>query len=276
MTSRFGVVGSPIKHSLSPAIHRAAYSALGFDFSYDRYEVSQGDLSNFLSSEPLAGLSVTMPLKIEAFAFSDKHDESAGKTSVANTLVRENDYWIGHNTDVAGFERILGKCPNPEKIAIIGSGATARSAALAIANRFPDANISVIGRSDSSVDTLVKLAREFAVEAIAAELSLASLEGQDIVISTVPAGALGELWNQLAEQGAGRRGVLIDVAYDPWPSTAARLWGSTSVSGIELLIWQAIGQIELFAQAQGESVMLSSQGLYEVMRSAISDPAEPK
>jgi shikimate dehydrogenase len=276
MTSKFGVIGSPIRHSLSPAIHKAAYTALGFDFSYDRSEVPAGDLAEFLAQNSFAGLSVTMPLKYEAFSVSDEHSREAKETSVVNTLVKNDGKWIGHNTDVAGFRGIFNQLSEPSNVAVLGSGATARSAVFAISSAFPGAILSVMGRSSSSVEDLVSRAWEFGLDVKAKEPSTETLIGADLVVSTVPGDALGELWEQVSKVKPSAGSVLIDVSYNPWPSRASLAWSAQTISGLELLIWQAIEQVKLFAQSQGKQVGLGDQELYDLMIEAVSKQTEPK
>ena len=269
MTSSFCVIGSPINHSLSPVIHNAANVALGLNFHYDRHEVSQGELSDFVRNNSFSGLSVTMPLKYEAFELAASCSQEAIKTGVANTLVRSGEGWIGHNTDVAGFVSILSQIEMPQSIVILGSGATARSASLALSSKFQDSKLSVIGRSIGAVDELVGLASSFGISARAEEESAEALLNADLVISTVPGTAFTELWEGVAAGSVRARGTLVDVVYKPWPSNASIAWASVSVSGLELLIWQAIEQVKIFAESQGRSVSLSDIELYGVMKNAV-------
>jgi shikimate dehydrogenase len=276
MTSKFGVIGSPIRHSLSPAIHKAAYAALGFDFSYDRSEVFAGALTEFMAEYSFAGLSVTMPLKYEAFSVSDQHSREAKETSVANTLVSTDGKWIGHNTDVAGFRGIFDQLSEPSNVAVLGSGATARSAVFAISTAFPGSILSVTGRSSSSVEDLVSRARGFGLDVKSKALSTETLMSSDLVISTVPGDALGELWEQVSTVKPSAGSVLIDVSYNPWPSRASLAWSAQTISGLELLIWQAIEQVKLFAQSQGKQVGLGDRELYDLMFAAANKQTEPK
>ena len=276
MTTEFGVVGSPIKHSLSPVIHSAAYLSLGFDFSYQKHEVSQGELAMFLNKSSLSGVSVTMPLKYEAYQFAASFDDYAARTGVVNTLVRGIGGWIGHNTDVSGFIECLKQVPEAGKITVLGSGATARSAALAISKVFPGADVLVVGRSAQSVDEVIDLLSGAGVKAAAASISPASVLSSDLIISTVPGSALEELWNEVANNATTTTGTLFDVVYSPWPSTASRSWGPRSISGLELLIWQAIGQVRIFAEASGDSISVADDELYKIMKAAIQEQSELK
>jgi shikimate dehydrogenase len=271
MTSKFCVVGSPIKHSLSPVIHKAAYSLLGLDFSYERIEVSLGGLRAVMAEQTFSGLSVTMPLKYEAFDLADSHSPEAEKTGVVNTLVRSSNGWVGHNTDVIGFVKCFNQVPKAQSITILGSGATARSAALAISRVFPAAKLSVVGRTPISILDFTGYLESLGLTSEIVDPEPSSLVGADLVVSTVPAAAFTELWDQLGAVTTANRGILFDVAYDPWPSLASRAWGGKTISGLELLVWQAIEQVRLFAESRGHSVPVIEQDLYESMISAAAE-----
>ena len=271
MTTKFCVVGSPIQHSLSPVIHRAAYSLLGLNFSYDKLEVSSGELGKVLEDKAISGLSVTMPLKYEAFELAQRCTSDATETGVVNTLVRSSDGWTGHNTDVRGFEKVFQLIPAADSITILGSGATARSAALAISRVFPSARLSVIGRTTQSVTDYVEKIFGFGVEASRAPADPSSVLDVDLVISTVPSAAFAELWGRVGSAAKTNQGFLFDVAYDPWPSPASKASGGNSISGLELLIWQAIEQIKLFAESNGKAVEMHDQELYLAMKTAAAE-----
>jgi shikimate dehydrogenase len=271
MTTSFGVVGSPIKHSLSPVIHGAAYAHLGLDFSYQSYEVTKGELRKFLSESDLAGVSVTMPLKYEAFELASSHDEPAAITRVANTLVRAAGAWMGYNTDVAGFMNCFKSVKNVKTATILGSGATARSAALAISRSFPDAYIYVVGRNTESTGEVVSLLTELGAAGSTREADKAVILESDLVVSTVPGNAFETLWKQSDLVADRPTGTLFDVAYDPWPSMASRVWGNNSISGLELLVWQATEQVKIFAESVGHPVLVADQELYKVMSDVLQD-----
>jgi shikimate dehydrogenase len=268
MTSKYCVVGSPIQHSLSPIIHQAAYSHLGLDFSYGRAEVTQGQLSDFLEGSDLSGVSVTMPLKYEAFGLSGTCSEEATKTGAVNTLVRSSDGWAGHNTDVEGFIRCFTDLSSVTSITLIGSGATARSAALAISSVFPKTEICIMGRNPQAVLNFADLVTGLGLTASVANLEADTVLKSDLVVSTVPGSAFVDLWEQVSLGTPNKEATLFDVAYDPWPSLASRAWGPNSISGLELLIWQAIAQVKLFAEAKGLIFEATDSELYGVMKAA--------
>lgn len=269
MRTELGVVGSPIQHSLSPVIHNATYAHLGLDFSYQKHEVASGDLRNFLNESNLSGVSVTMPLKREAFELADSHDDQAGITGVVNTLVRHSGLWLGHNTDVSGFIQSFRALSNVNVITILGSGATARSAALAVSKCFPESDVFIAARNKTSSDAIVDLLASLGIRASSTAPEASVIFGSDLVISTVPGDAFEQLWNQVELAGKRPTGTLFDVAYDPWPSKAARSWVKNSISGLDLLIWQAIEQVKIFAAAAGAPVGISDDELFKVMTNAL-------
>jgi shikimate dehydrogenase len=274
MTIELAVVGSPIQHSLSPVIHSAAYSYLGFDFSYGRHEILNGELGGFLGGSRISGVSVTMPLKYEAFELANGVEQNASKTGVVNTLVRQAGGWFGHNTDVSGLAQCFKQIHPVETVTILGSGATARSASLAISHVFPEAKVGVLGRSTKSVDETVALLKGFDVNAHASSASVATVTDVDLVVSTVPGFAFEELWGQVENERISSRGTLFDVAYDPWPSIASRSFGARSLSGLELLVRQAVEQVRVFAESNGLSVLAPDDELYNLMMAAIQNQSE--
>ncbi len=235
MTSRFAVLGSPISHSKSPAIHTAAFKAMGVDAAYDSQELSE-HLAEWVQGLPdsYRGLSITMPLKEQALALAERADPIAIATNAANTLVRTNTGWDAYNTDVFGIQRSISHL-KVAKALVLGSGATARSAVVALQEL--GIEVSIWARNSKSAKTLA-----FEFEALVCE-DISIAKTVPLVISTLPGGALDEYLGQLESPS----GVLLDVAYHPWPSKAAEHWGvNSTISGLEMLIWQAIGQQRLF------------------------------
>jgi shikimate dehydrogenase len=256
MSKQFAVVGSPIDHSRSPSIHASAYRVLGLDWSYSAVDVPEGRLRQFLETlDPSwQGLSVTMPLKLEATRLAKSLDSLAERTGVTNTLVREEHGWRGFNTDVFGIQKALHEplLKNNVSVTIIGSGATATSAVFATYLSNPTARITLVVRNlqsgrelkhraaDSGFKIRIRTFRSFAF----------SVNRADVVISTLPSGVLDAYATKIVGRFTPKpRGVLLDVAYHPWPSKFASTWQSRSlqaVSGIEMLIFQAIAQVRVF------------------------------
>jgi shikimate dehydrogenase len=271
MTTSFSVVGSPIEHSLSPVLHSAAYKHLGLDFNYEKNLIGAGELTGLLDSRSLTGVSVTMPLKQEAFALAATHDNFSLQTGVANTLFQTGGIWSAANTDVNGIIQALASTPEPKLTALIGSGSTSRSALVALAQIFPATEIAIVARNQQAAAELEEYASSLGFLASVQPASSQSLLTANLVMSLVPAGSFTELWNEVSQNNASITGTLFDVAYNPWPSEAALAWGSGAViSGLEMLIWQAIEQVRIFALAAGLDVDFDRDSLYQVMKSAVS------
>ena len=137
---RAAVLGSPIAHSRSPLLHRAAYAALGLDWTYDAIEVTPAGLEDFLATceaPEWVGLSLTMPLKSDVIPLLDGMSDLGRTVGAINTVVLDGTTRLGHNTDVGGMVHALEECSQrvlaPTSGAIIGGGATARSALAALA-----------------------------------------------------------------------------------------------------------------------------------------------
>ena len=250
VTRHAAVLGSPISHSRSPVLHRAAYAALGLDWSYAAIEVTTSDLAAFLDScrwPDWAGLSLTMPLKTDVLPLLDKVSETASLTRAANTVVFTEQGRAGHNTDVGGMQRALheayGEGFAPQQGAIIGSGATARSALAALAG-MGAREIDIIARSTPRVEELSRLGGELGVAVSVSPWEGTSPIEADAVIATVPPGAA----DTLADRVPDAPGVLLDVAYGSGVTALTSAWtraGGASADGLDLLLWQAVDQVRL-------------------------------
>ena len=243
---RAAVLGSPIAHSLSPVLHRAAYRELGLtDWHYDRFECDETGLAAFLEGldDTWAGLSLTMPLKKAVLPLLDTVSPLAERVGGANTVVLRDGRRHGDNTDVYGIVAALREAGvgAPGSAVILGGGATAASAVAALRE---------LGL-DKAVIWVREVARAGGVLAAAKRLGVAievrTLDRFDpdaeLVISTLPAGAADPLAPRLAGVPA-----VLDVVYAPWPTALARAVaarGGTVVGGLAMLLHQAVRQVEL-------------------------------
>ncbi|WP_030387208.1 shikimate dehydrogenase [Streptomyces sp. NRRL S-241] len=247
---RAAVLGSPIEHSLSPVLHRAAYQELGLDdWSYDRYEIDEAALPAFVADlgPEWAGLSLTMPLKRAVIPLLDGISDTAASVETVNTVVfTEDGRRLGDNTDIPGIvaalhERGVDKVPSA---AILGAGATASSALAALA-RICSGDVTAYVRSEARADEMRQWGERLGVPVRTADWSAAAEAlSAPLVIATTPAGTTDALAASVPE-GAG---TLFDVLYDPWPTALAAAWsdrGGRVVGGLDLLVHQAVLQVEL-------------------------------
>lgn len=273
MTQKHGyVVGSPISHSLSPKVHLSAYRALGLDWSYQAVEVSQGNLKSFLSNlDPNATslVSVTMPLKVEAAEVATSRSQLVAELGIANTLVPRAAGWFADNTDVAGLSRTITSTEvsfAPGDVAtVLGTGATAISAVRALSD-LGFTHAYLCGRNVLALESLAALGSSLNIEIKSFDVSeLAKLLDSKLVISTWPSEVAGQLVAPVLGSRAGGLGLLVDVTYHPWPTSLASAWfgaGGNVIGGLDLLVNQAIGQVELAtAGSAPESVMREAVGL---------------
>lgn len=249
-TSRAGVLGSPIGHSLSPTLHRAGFVAAGLpDWSYTAHEVGEGGLPPFVGGldETWRGLSLTMPLKVAAFEVAGSVTATARAARAVNTLVRTDTGWAADNTDVHGVTAALrdGGATEIASATIIGSGATARSALLGLVG-LGATRITVAARTPERAEALRDVAP---VDLTVVPLADWAGTGDRAVVSTLPGGPAGAAAAHFAEAADLSGTVLLDVVYADWPTplaAAAAARGATVVSGIEMLVHQAARQFELF------------------------------
>jgi len=230
---RAAVLGSPIEHSLSPVLHAAAYQALGLDWEYDRHQVEVDQLQDFLAlpHADVAGYSLTMPLKDEAFRIAHSADDAALETRACNTLIPEAGGWSGYNTDVSGFVSAFRRAgvENVGEVVIVGAGATARSAVAAV-NQLGATTVTVLARRPEAI---AQLAAQFPhTDVIAADWGSAEVASADTLISTVPAGAADAL-TVSADLNA-----IFDVVYAPWPTALVEKATADVVLG-GLICWSA-------------------------------------
>ncbi|TLS43774.1 shikimate dehydrogenase [Streptomyces montanus] len=246
---RAAVLGKPIAHSLSPALHRAAYTEWGLTgWSYDRFEIDEAALPGFfaeLGSE-WAGLSLTMPLKRAVIPLLDEISETAASVEAVNTVVfTEDGRRVGDNTDIPGMVSALRErgIEQVDSAAILGAGATASSALAALA-RICTGEVVAYVRSEARVAEMRRWGERLGVEVRVADWTdAAQALRAPLVIATTPAGATDALSSSVPERPA----TLFDVLYEPWPTELAARWsayGGAVVSGLDLLVHQAIPQVE--------------------------------
>jgi shikimate dehydrogenase len=272
-TRHAAVLGSPIGHSLSPALHLAAYRALGLShWSYGAHEVQTPELAGFVSGlgPQWAGLSLTMPLKEAAFEVADQVSPLAREVGAINTLVRRPDGgWSGDNTDVYGVSQALREAAGAQvdSALVLGSGATARSVVAALA-ALGCAKVTFAVRTVARPETLEQTRRAGLAARVVGLGQLADVLGDTVlVVSTLPANAL----NGIAAPGGpvpaallGADHLLLDVVYAGWPTPLARLFqaaGARAVSGLELLVHQAAEQVHLMTGQRPPVDQMRAAGL---------------
>jgi shikimate dehydrogenase len=277
--NRAAVLGSPISHSISPALHQAAYDELGLiDWTYERLERDEFTFPGWFRQlgDEWRGLSLTMPLKEVAAGLADRLSPSASTTGAANTITWVDDgsgrTAVGDNTDVhgivealraAGTDRIHAAC-------VLGAGATARSAVAALGQLGAE-RITLLARSQERSRQALDLAAAAGIDAAWAPLHrLDLLGGADAVVSALPIGAADLLAQSLRDGGldgnpfSGEAGILLDVVYLAWPTPLGGAWeaaGGLAVSGFDMLLHQAAAQVRLMTGLEPPIEAMRKAGL---------------
>ncbi len=244
MARHAAVLGSPISHSLSPVLHRAAYRALGLDWTYEAIEMTPERMPGFLGSldDSWAGLSLTMPLKESVQPLLADLDELAALTGSVNTVYRGESGWNGANTDVFGISQSLREAgiTSARTVRLLGAGATARSAVAALPE-FGITSLIVCARRVEQAHEIASLAEGLGLAVQVADLTPVDVT-EDLLISVLPGDAAAP-WSTVSVSG---HAALLDASYHPWPSALASIWpGSVVASGRDMLLWQATAQVGL-------------------------------
>jgi shikimate dehydrogenase len=270
------VVGFPVTHSKSPALHCAAYAGLNLNWTYEAHDVAAGHLSSFVSSlsDSWRGLSVTMPLKQEAFDLSASHDAHALYTGAVNTLsfsyAAGQRIIRGYNTDVFGITSALRARGSfsVEHAVLIGGGATALSALVALSDLGFEST-TVLMRDTQKAADLIALADRLGMPLKVLTLDeMSSSKFADVAICTTPGTALIDLTPLPRPQGA----ILLDVAYDVWPSPRSAEWdmrGGHSVSGLSMLAYQALKQVRIFTSDAADTPLINEFEISQLMFESI-------
>ena len=271
MSLRFGVLGHPVAHSLSPAMHTAAFSELRIDATYERFDVAPTNLGAFMQrvrTENIAGLSVTIPHKVAIMEYLDEIKEDAQKVGAVNTVFWEREKLVGSNTDWIGIlmaleaklsgkstfhgtyealvnakESLIGK-----KIIILGgAGGAARAAVAAVSNEAKE--VTVLARDLKNLNVYKNSIKR----------GLLSELGEydcDILINTTPVGMKGKSENESpvpAEYFKNHQPLVFDIIYTPKETKLlrdAREAGCAMLNGVEMFVWQGVWQQSIWGKNQ--------------------------
>ncbi|MFT4214171.1 MAG: shikimate dehydrogenase [Microbacterium sp.] len=274
--SRLEIWGDPVAHSLSPRMHAAAYAHLGWDWVYGRRRVDAAGFAAELATlgAEYRGLSLTYPLKGQASAAATDRDRNAELTGAVNTLVLTGGRRRGFNTDVGGIVadlRVL-KASTEGRVRIVGTGATATSALVAL-RELGTSEVEVLARRPAAAAALVALGERIGVAVTVADVAAGSASpcpAAPLTISTLPGGAA--LPAAVADTLASGGGLLYDVVYGHWPTPLATAWqsaGAPAVSGLGMLLHQAVLQIRAFATGDVTAPLPGEAAVVNVMRAAL-------
>ena len=277
-TRTVGVIGWPVDHSLSPAIHNAGFAALGLDWVYVPMPVPPGRVRaaiEGLRALGFAGANVTMPHKSAAAEVVEELSDDARLLGAVNTIVVGPEAISGHNTDVSGFDRFLrgdvGFDPQGRTALLFGAGGAARACALALA-RGGLARLTVATRDPKTTDGVRTSLEGSGTTVSVVRLAEAATETADLVVNATPLGSAGE---SLPLPALGPRAIGVDLLYRPSSTplqTTVRSAGGRAFGGLGLLLHQAAIAFELWTGQPAPLAVMSAAALAELATEGAATP----
>jgi shikimate dehydrogenase len=257
-----GIIGNPVEHSLSPAIHNAAFQKLGLDLVYLAFRVDNlGAAMNGVRALGNArGLSVTIPHKVAALAFLDEVEPTAKHIGAINTVVVEDGRLKGYNTDASGALRALregGALLDGHRVLILGSGGAARAIAFSLAAEAGIAGLTILGIEEAERQKLVKeLRAKTGVPIEEGPLSLDMLRHWvphvRTLIHCTPVGMHPRIDESCVPANLFRPELTVmDIVYNPRETKLlheAQAAGCRTIAGLEMFLNQALLQFELWTK----------------------------
>lgn len=271
-----GIIGWPVAHSLSPAIHNAAFAAMQMDWVYVPLPVRPGELPGALDglvALGFAGANVTMPHKTEAAARSRSLSDDARRLQAVNTLVIDGEELHGHNTDTSGFDRFLrrdaGFDPRGRSALVFGAGGAARAVALALARGgLDELTLAVRDPAGAGAGAVVESLEDLATVLKVVPFDGAERTRPDLIVNATPVGALGEM---LPAPAVGPGQLVVDLLYQPAQTPLqmrAREAGAAAFGGLGLLLHQAALSFELWTGGVPPLAVMSAAALAELAEHA--------
>ena len=267
-----GVIGDPVDHTASPAMHNAAFKDLGLDYVYVAFRVGNAELSEAIEGMRglnIAGLNVTVPHKKAVMAYLDVISPEARAIGAVNTIVNKDGKLIGHNTDAFGFtksvdlEGTLKKWP--QIVVLLGAGGAARAVLFALLQRPEIERIHLINRTKAKGKLL---ANEMDSEGRVYTGSLSDGEWAEVglLINSTSVGLFPDVTSSpLPDASVIRPDMLVvDIIYKPLQTQLmlkARECGATAINGLGMLVWQGVRAFELWTGAVPRSAIMVSAAL---------------
>lgn len=248
-----GIIGDPIGHSMSPAIHNAAFDKMGIDYLYVPFRVKKEALSKAIAGMRalnIRGLSVTIPHKVAVIPFLDELDPLAERIGAVNTIVNDDGVLRGYNTDATGFLQTLlerGVEPEGKNVVILGAGGASRAISFILAER--GAHLVILNRLlelDWAEELASRISQIFTKEVEALELNeenlVKVLEKADIVVNATSVGMSPNIGETPVSPDLLKPSLIVfDIVYNPIKTRLlkeAEAAGAKTIGGLDMLVWQ--------------------------------------
>ena len=244
---KYVVIGNPIDHSLSPILHNHWLKENNIDAIYDKIKLEENDIKNFINKikkKELAGCNVTVPFKKSVIPFLDKLSLEANQTQSVNTIILEDNFLIGHNTDIVGFQKAvqnLNYTVKDKEIFILGAGGVTPSIIFAL-NKMGAAKITISNRTQEKAERLKKQFQNITV------IEWGKLPDFNIIINTTSIGLNNETIN-LDFSNSMRDKLFYDVIYNPIETNflkEGKKLGNKIENGKLMFIYQAFEAFKLW------------------------------
>lgn len=268
-----GIIGDPIEHTMSPAMHNAAFDKLGLDYVFVPFLVKKEGLRQAIDGVRglnIRGLGVTIPHKVAVMQYLDQVDDLAQKIGAVNIIVNDNGILTGYNTDAGGFLRALlerGIEPKGKMVAILGAGGASRAISFVLAER--GANLIILNRTwDKAIELAERVSRSFGnkIEALPLDKEnlTKALGRADIMMNCTNVGMHPHVSETLVTADQLKSDMIVfDTVYNPIKTQLlkeAEKAGATTISGVEMLVWQGVLAFEMWTRHKAP---------VEVMREAV-------
>jgi len=248
-----GIIGDPVEHTMSPAIHNAAFEKMGVDYLYVPFRVKKEELGKAIQGMKalnIRGLNVTIPHKVAVIPFLDELDHLAERIGAVNTVVNDNGVLKGYNTDATGFLQTLlksGTEPRGGNIVILGAGGASRAISFILAER--GSNLVILNRLlelDWAEELANRISEVFRKEVNALELNEENLtkvlEKANILVNATSVGMSPNIDETPVDSNLLKPGLIVfDIVYNPFKTRLLReaeKAGAKTISGLDMLVWQ--------------------------------------
>lgn len=261
-TQLCGLLGNPVEHSLSPAIHNAAFEKLGLNFVYLAFKVEDlpSAVKGLRALGNLRGFSVTIPHKVAIIPLLDEVEPTAKNIGAVNTIVIERGRLIGSNTDASGALRALteaGAALRGENVVMLGSGGAARAIAFALATGTGIAKLTLLGidekeRTGLAKDLKARTSLQLADGTITDDALRRAIEESKVLLHCTPLGMHPNVRESCVPASLLKPHLTVmDIVYNPLETKLladARTAGCRTIRGLEMFLNQAVGQFELWTK----------------------------
>ncbi len=255
MTKTFAIIGDPIDHSFSPALHNAAFLFLGLDCTYIAYRIPKGELESgipALKKIGIEGFNVTIPHKVDMMKFLDETDDVCKLVGATNTVVNKDGILKGYNTDVEGFLDPIKKRSIESKdtdVLLIGAGGAARAIIVGF-SKLKVRRITIANRTRDRATELIKFAQSLGLESDYLDLQSAGENATKykFIVNATSVGLKGN-GCPISTKNIGKESIVYDIVYVPVETPLieqSKNQGATIIYGWEMLLAQAMKSFEIW------------------------------